>query len=125
MEEQADPGNLLPYKEQGNFKLLGLTLDKQWAFHDHQRSALNKLRIRMAVLRKVSNSTWGLENRTLTTTVHALVESIIGYELTLTGSSLTVEDMEKLDTSILNPIARRATGVGFSIRRVVLYSQQI
>ena len=61
-------------------------------------------------------------NRILTITVHALIESVIGYGLTLTGSSTTVEDLQQIDTTILIPIARRVTGVGYSIRREVLYS---
>ena len=62
-----------PYEEHGNFKLLGLALDNQWAFHDHQGSMPKKLRVRMAVPRKVSNTKWRLGNRALTTTVDALI----------------------------------------------------
>ena len=50
------------------------------------------------------------------------MESIIGYGLTLTGSSTTVEDLERIDTAALNPIARRVAGAGYSVRREVLYS---
>ena len=76
----------------------------------------------MAALRKVGNAKWGLGNRVLTTTVHALIESIINCGLSLTGSPATVEDIERVDTAILNPIARRVAGVGYSIRHEVLYS---
>ena len=128
-EEAAQMGSMktgenskLPYQDSGNFKLLGLTLDSQWAFHGHHTGLLKKLRVRSAVLRKVSNTKWGLENRILTITVHALIESVIGYGLSLTGSSISVEDMEKMDTVVLNPMARRVTGLGYSARREVLFS---
>ena len=64
----------------------------------------------------------GIGDRILTKTVHALVEGVIGYGLTLTGSSISVEDMEKTDTVALNPMARRVTGLGYSVRREVLFS---
>ena len=94
-ENQAEQIRQLPNQENGSFKLLGLTLDNQWASHGHQESLLKKLRKRMAVLRKASNATWGLGNRVLTMTAHDLVESVIGYGLTLTGSSTTAEDIEQ------------------------------
>ena len=74
------------------------------------------------MLRKVSNATWGLENRVLTITVHALVESVLGYGLSLTGSSTAQEDLVGVDATILNPMARRVTGVGYPARREILYS---
>ena len=55
-------------------------------------------------------------------TAHTLVESVIKYGLTLTGASTTAEDLGRLDTSALNPIKRRVPGVGYSIRRHVLFA---
>ena len=52
----------LPYQYADNFKLLGLTLDIKWASHDHIRAVQRKLKVPMVVLRKASNSSWGLEN---------------------------------------------------------------
>ena len=113
---------LLPYRNTQDLKLLGLSLDGCWAFHGHVESMLKELRVRMAAVRKVSNCTWGLENRVLATTVHALVESVINYGLTLTGSPISTDDLGRLDTMILNPVARRVTGVGYSIRREILFT---
>ena len=58
----------------------------------------------------------------MTITVHALIESILGYGLTLTGSAATMNDLDSIDRCILNPVARRVAGVGMSVRREVLYS---
>ena len=77
---------------------------------------------RRNIIRRVANSKWGLESRILAITTHALVESVINYGLTLTGSSISTDDMGRLDTMILNPIARRVTGVGYSIRREILFT---
>ena len=112
----------MPYPNADGLKLLGLTLDNKWAFHDHMSSMQRKLRVRMAIVRKVSNSTWGLENRILTTTVHALMESLFNYGLTVTGSAMSLEDLEAVDKKILNQVARRVAAAGYSIRREVLYT---
>ena len=81
-----------------------------------------KLRVRRAILRKVGGTSWGLENRILTTTAHALVESVINYGLTIAGSSASEEDMRSLDTRVMNPVARHITGVSPTIRREILYT---
>ena len=100
------------------FQLLGLALANDWASHGHMPDTLKKLKVRMAILQKVSNSRWGLENRILTITVHALTESILNYGLTVTGSAATLGDVDRMDTKILNPVAWRVVGVVYSIRRV-------
>ena len=58
----------------------------------------------------------------LTTTVHSLIESILGYGLTVTGSAATAGDLDSINQCILNPVARRVAGVGMSVRREVLYT---
>ena len=83
---------------------------------------LNKLRKRKGVLAKVNNSRWGLENRVLAITVHSLIESILRYGLTVTGSAATMSDLDGINQSILNPEARRVTGVSISVRREALYT---
>ena len=80
------------------------------------------LDILRAILEKVGSAKWGLENRVLTITAHALLDSPIGYGLTVTGTATPEEELRKLGAQILNPTARRATGTGYSIRREVLYT---
>ena len=75
----------------------------------------------MAVFQKVSNSVWGLENRVLTISAHALIESLLNYGLTITGSAASMIEFGNIDKKIMNPIARRITGVGYSARREVIY----
>ena len=120
--EKAQGGAVsLPFQSEMSFKLLGLTLDNVWSFHTHMSDTQRKMRMRIAILNKVSNSVWGLENRILTITVHALIESLFSYGLTVTGSASPLEDFEDIDKQILNPVARRVTGVGFSARREIIY----
>ena len=49
-EDGGDMGMpLLPFQSTETIKLLGLQLDRTWAFHDHMREMQNKLRIRTGV----------------------------------------------------------------------------
>ena len=117
--KEDDPA--LPFQRVTSFKLLGLVLDQVWSFGGHMNDTQRKMKLRTAILQKVSNSVWGLENRILTITVHALLESIINYGLTVIGSAASTEDFESVDKTVLNPVARKVAGVGFSARREVLY----
>ena len=76
----------------------------------------------MGIMTRVGNSRWGLECRILTITAHALIESMVSYGLTVTGSAATPKDVDNMDVQILNPTARRVAGVGMSARREVLYT---
>ena len=76
----------------------------------------------MAILHKVSNSRWGLENRNLTITAQALFGSLLNYGLTVTGSAASLEDFEGMGARILNPVARKIAGLGYTIQREVLYT---
>ena len=73
----------LPFQSEPSFKLLGLTLDNVWSFDTHMSDTRRKMKMRMAILNKVSNSVWGLENRIRTTTSHARFESLFNYGLTV------------------------------------------
>ena len=118
-----DEGDLeLPYQQTTSFKLLGLTMDNVWSFGGHMNDTQRKMKLRKAVLQKVSSSVWGLENRILTITVHALLESIFSYGLTVTGSAASVEDFESIDKKVFNPVARKVAGVGFPARREIIYT---
>ena len=104
-----------------SFKLLGLTSDDVWSFNSHMSDAQRKMKLRMAILRKVCNSTWGLGNGILTKTAHALIESLFNYGLTAIGPAAPTDEFGSIDKKLLNPAARRVTGVGYSARREVIY----
>ena len=108
--KEDDPA--LPFQRVTSFKLLGLVLDQVWSFGGHMNDTQRKMKLRTAILQKVSNSVWGLENRILTITVHALLESIINYGLTVIGSAASTEDFESVEKTVLNPVARKVAGGG-------------
>ena len=112
----------LPYQYADNFDFPGLTLDIKWAFHDHIRAMKRKLKVRLVVLRKVGNSSWGSENCILTTTVRALMEGLFNYGLTVTVPAICLGDLDRADTKMLNREARRVGAAGYSIRREVLFT---
>ena len=60
-------------------------------------------------------------NCILTTTERALMESLFNYGLTVTGSAISLEGLQGVDTKMLNPVARRVAAAGYSIRREVLF----
>ena len=121
-EQETDQPEILPFQIVESFKLLGIHLDRKWTFQDHTKEVQRKLRTRQAIIGRVGNTGWGLENRVLTTTAHALVESVLNYGLTITGSAMHETTFRSMDTAVLNPVARRVAGVGYSIRREVLYT---
>ena len=78
--------------------------------------------MRPATICKVSNTIWGLENRVLTTTSHALLESMPNFGQTVTGSAAPEEDFGRVDIGIMTPTARKVAAVGCSIRREALFA---
>ena len=112
----------LPFPTTESCRVQGLQLDYVWTFRDHMTEARRKLRVRQTVLNKASNAKWGLGNRILTTTAHALIESPLNHGPTVTGSAATENDLQQVITCILNPTAWRIAGVGPAIRGDVLYT---
>ena len=55
----------------------GIQLDSQWSIRGHKAKKRTELRIKMAILRKVAGTDWGLGNKILTTAASALIESVI------------------------------------------------
>lgn len=58
----------------------------------------------------------------LATTSRALLESLIGFGLTLSDAAAGEEDARQIDNRALNPTARRVTGAGYTARREILCS---
>ena len=84
--------------------------------------AQEKLKVRPAACGAVSGAKWVLGSRILTTAAHALIENLINYGLTATGSAAMEGDAQQPNTQILHPTARRIAAVGPSIRRGVLFT---
>ena len=111
----------LPYPWKYSFRLLGMVIDCHWVFEEHIRDMRSRAVKRLAVLGRVANTNWGLENRILSITTHSLVESLINYGSAVYGSHCGREQGEKIDSMILNKAARKVTGTGFATRREILH----
>ena len=111
-----------PFENAEFFQLWGLRLGGGWAFNGHMKEAQKNLRIRAAILQKVSKSEWGLEGRIVAVTARAPIVSLANYGPTITGLAARLEYMDEIDTKILNPAARGAAGAGTSIRREILFT---
>ena len=119
-EEQEQTGR--PLATNGSFRLLGLKLDGQWSFQGNVAEIREKMRAHIAFLRKLSGTSWGLENRRLTTTAHALVGCALNYGLTATGPAISEVEFRQVDTKVLNPVARQIAGVSPTRRREVIFT---
>ena len=112
----------LPYSVVSRFRLLGVVFDENFRFQDHVSQILEKAKIRLAILAKVSSNSWGLDTGMLRLTGKALVLSLLRYGLTVTGSGMNDKDMQRIDTRVVNVLARRILGVGPSARLPVLHA---
>ena len=112
----------LPYTEVAKMKILGVVFDKSFSFTDHYHRILEKARVRMGVIAKLSSRKWGLETRMLRLTGQSLVVSLLRYGFVVTGSGMSDAQMRFLNTRLLNPLARRIVGVGPSARLPVLFA---
>ena len=115
--EKAD----LPFQWSYCYRLLGVILDCHWAFEEHLKVLKTKAERRQAILRRVSNTRWGLETRILSITTHSLVESVVSYGLATYGAHILEQDARAVDTRVLNRAARRVVGTGPTIRREIMH----
>ena len=98
-----------------------MVLDFTWIFEEHVRDLKTKTIRRLAILNKVSNTSWGLEARILGITTHALIESVVNYGLATVGAQIAGRREKAIDTELLNRAARRAIGTGVTVWRVALH----
>ena len=81
-----------------------------------------KMRVRMAVPRKLGGTIWGQGHRLLTTTAYASVEGVIDYGLTVTRSAVSEAEFRQVDARVRNTRARQIAGVSPTTRREVFYA---
>ena len=112
----------LPYSQAARAKILGVTFDQEFSFGRHFEGIMSKVEIRLALLAKLPSYSWGLETGVWRMTGKALVISVPKYCLAVYGSGLPEHLSQKLDTSVINILARRILGVGPSARLPVLYA---
>ena len=75
--------------------------DKEFSFQQQFERVLEKAKVRMALVRRVSGCTWGLETRLLKATGDALLISLLRYALPVTGSSVSDRMLNKIDTNVI------------------------
>ena len=119
-EQTAAQELRLPFPWVHSFRLLGVVVDCGWTFHQHFMEIRTKLAKRLQAMRKVSGTVWGLESRILAVTVHALLESVVGYGLATAGSRANALELRALDTRYLNRAARRVVGTNITMRTETL-----
>ena len=121
--ETGDCAHLrLPYPEVEEMRILGVIFDCDFSFERHFTRICEKTRVRMAILGRLATSSWGLESTMMRITGEALVVSLLRFGLTVVGSGLADGLMRRLDTTILNVMARRTTGVARTARIPVLHA---
>ena len=120
-EEKEGKGEL-PFPWTYSFRLLGVILDCHWHFREHFRELQKKAVKRLHIVKRVAGTVWGMESRILAVTVHALIESIVGYGLACTGGHVSRQVLDKVDAGVLNIAARKVLGANISARKEVLYA---
>ena len=105
-----------PFPKKETVKILGVTIDSQFTLDEHFTNIVTKAAVRQCLLTKVSNSHWGLEVGTLHITHNAVINSLLRYALTVTGSVFPPDLVRKLNTQIINAAARKIGGVSRTAR---------
>ena len=99
-----------PFPLQETVKVLGVLLDSHVTLDEHFRALMSGAQIRQGILTRVARMTWGLDTGVLRATHDALITSLLRYGLTLTGSCLPDDLLNKLDTRVVNIAARKLRG---------------
>ena len=126
--EQADalrtahPNVVLPYKVVTGMRVLGVFFDNRFCFQKQLESILDRSRVRMAIVKRVSGCTWGLETSMLRLTGDALVVSLLRYGLATIGSGLEKKGMDRVDKRVVNVLSRMVLGVSRTARLPILHA---
>ena len=112
----------LPYSVVEEMRVLGVVFDDGFKFLKQYGKMRAKARVRMAIMKRLAGTSWGLETTMMRVTGEALVVSLLRYGLTTVGSGLEDKVMRRVDTGILNVMARMTTGVTRSARIPILHA---
>ena len=110
-----------PYPLSSALKVLGITIDRHFTFDSHCSALLAKSRTRQGILSSVAHRGWGLETAVLRITHDALVTSLLRYGLNILGSTMPEDLINRIDVLVINPAARRITGLETHTRIEVLH----
>ena len=91
-------------------------------FRDHIEKMIDRAKVRMGLLSRVTSFTWGLETGVLRMTAETLITSLIRYGLSVWGAMAYEQYLKKIDTAVINPMARKVLGTGISARLPTLHA---
>ena len=111
-----------PYKNTESFRLLGVTFDNKFSFGAQLERVLSLSKKRLAIMGKVAGFAWGLETNMLRLTGDTLITSLLRYGLAVVGSGLSDEAMRRVNTCVLNVMARKIVGVNRTARVPILHA---
>ena len=113
---------VFPYKHVESFRLLGVTFDNKFSFGAQLERVLSLSKKRLAIMGKVAGFAWGLETNMLRLTGDTLITSLLRYGLAVVGSGLSDDSMRRINTCVLNVMARKIIGVNRTARVPVLHA---
>ena len=110
-----------PYPLQPSIKVLGIIIDKLCTLDAQCAVLMAKARTRQSVPTNIAHRKWGMETTILRITHDALVNSPMRYGMNSIGSCMPEDLVNKLDVHIINPSARRISGLDANARIEVLH----
>ena len=102
-------------------KTLGIIIDQQFASDAQCAALLAKSRTRQSILTNIAHRKWGVETAVPRITHDALINRLLRYGMNILGSCLPEDLIDKLDVHVINPAARRITGLDAKARIEVLH----
>ena len=110
-----------PYPLSPTLKVLGIIIDRHFTFDSHCTALFAKSRTRQGIMASVARRGWGLETAVLRITHDALITSLLRYGLSVLGSCVPDDLINRIDVLVINPAARRITGLESHARIEVLH----
>ena len=120
-ENEIPPENQFPVPVSKTVKMLGVVFDNWLSLDGNNLAVIHRAQIRMGALAKIARATWGIEAIVLRMTHDAIIVSLPGYGLVVTGSCLPPDLIGRMDTHIVNKVARRIGGLGRNTRIQTLH----
>eukprot|EP00392_Amoebophrya_sp_AT5.2_P016335 g16595.t1 len=102
-------------------RVLGVHIDARMSFVEHLDMTIAKCQRRLAVLRKLASTGWGLDVPLLSFSAAALLHHVACYGIVAVGPYVEQEATRRYDVRVGHPAARTVLGVSRSSRREALY----
>ena len=119
--DRAEATSLWPVREVPVIKILGILFEVRFCSQQHIERTMDKAKIRMGILVRVSGFERGLRAGVLRMTAGSLVTSLLRYVLGANGPGSHEQALSRIGTNIINVMARRILCVGPSARLPALH----